>query len=93
MSRKKAEQILRICFGETGLVRPPSGERKGWEVRLILFSSEELEVIQQASEAIGLKAGRPWAKSNRTVLPFYGEDAMKWFTSGGATTPNSKSRR
>jgi hypothetical protein len=53
--------------------------KKGSEVRLVVASQAELRRAQDLVAAVGLKAGKPFAKHSRYVLPLYGADAVKWF--------------
>lgn len=53
--------------------------KKGNEVRLVVASLAELRRAQELVAAVGLKAGKPFTKHSRHVLPLYGAQAVKWF--------------
>lgn len=67
-------------------IRQPDAERrklekthykKGWEVRLVLGSEDEVKVARRLIRQSGLKAGRPFAKHRQWVLPFYGRKTVE----------------
>jgi len=57
--------------------------KKGWEVRLVLTSEDELEEARHLLAKAGLTAGRPFAKHNRWVQPVYGKEAVEFFAGDG----------
>lgn len=87
-SLQKASSHLRMLFERNGYVRLPRPEarqrsrrdyRKGYEVRLVLASRDEVASAQAALHVVGLKAGESWPKHSRIVLPVYGKAAIEWF--------------
>lgn len=50
--------------------------RKGWELRLVLRDEAALAAAQRLVEDSGLKAGRPFIKHSRWVLPLYGRKTV-----------------
>lgn len=79
---------LAQLFQRNGYIRAPREERrqeigrryhKGWEVRLVLNSEEELEEVRGLLEQAGLKAGRPFKKSRQWAQPIYGKGAVDIF--------------
>ena len=80
---------LAQIFQRNGYIRAPRDERrralgprykKGWEVRLVLKSQEELVDVHRLLEQSGLKAGRPFKKSRQWVQPIYSKKAVDFFT-------------
>ena len=53
--------------------------KKGFEVRLVLTSEEELREARRLLEAVGLRPGKPFRKHSRFVQPVYGKIALDWF--------------
>ncbi len=53
--------------------------KKGWEVRLLVYTAEELAEVRTLLARCGLRAGEPYAKGQRTVQPVYGELAVACF--------------
>jgi hypothetical protein len=51
--------------------------RKGWELRLVLDNESEVEAAVRSIASSGLKAGRPFKKWSRWVIPLYGREAVK----------------
>lgn len=87
-ARKAAETILALYFAEAGYVRTPNPVRlsegsqiyrKGWEVRLVVDTPEELDEVRNALELVGFRLARPFLKAGRHVQPVYGADAVDWF--------------
>lgn len=76
-------------FEQSGYVRRFDPERrkrvgsslykKGFEVRLVLTSEEELREARRLLEVVGLRPGKPFRKNSRFVQPIYGRSALDWF--------------
>ncbi len=93
-ARKSTAESYRIrltqLFQRNAHIRVPREERrreiglrykKGWEVRLVLKSQEELEEARDLLEQASLKPGRPFRKSRQWALPVYGKPAVDLFLS------------
>jgi hypothetical protein len=88
---RSAEEALRQIFARNGYIRVPRDERrreigtrykKGWEVRLILKSQEELDGARRLLEQVRLKPGKPFLKARRYAQPVYGRKAVELFIGG-----------
>ncbi|MBI4729708.1 MAG: hypothetical protein HY775_09460 [Acidobacteria bacterium] len=103
-SRKDAEQVLREAFARDGYVRVPDLRRrqelgsstfkKGWEVRLVADTEDELWLLRSCLLVVGFSPGASFRKVRRRVLPVYGRSAVEWFapsSRGGA--PGRAARR
>jgi len=75
-------------FERNGYLRYPDPERrekesrtykKGYEVRLVAYSRQELANIRRMLRAAGLPAGKPFVKVGRWVQPVYGKEAVERF--------------
>ncbi|MDI6767251.1 MAG: hypothetical protein QME52_10555 [Bacteroidota bacterium] len=53
--------------------------KKGWEVRLVAKTKDELYLIRQYLDDVGLKKGKPFKKGEQTIQPIYGKQAFNWF--------------
>jgi hypothetical protein len=90
-SDQEPEIALRQLFQQHGYVRAADEERKqqdakykkGYEVRLVVKTEDELTLIRHWLEQVGLKPGKPFRKHNRLVQPIYGKAAVEWFLSEG----------
>ncbi len=51
--------------------------KKGYETRFTCASKKEAKDIVAALKQIGIKAGKPFAKGNSTMVPVYGKDQVK----------------
>lgn len=89
-SNYRPEEMLILFFQRNGCVRLVDEKRrkelgqkykKGYEVRLVANSKEELENIRQLLKQSGFKAGKPYKKHLQFVQPVYGKLAVEWFTS------------
>ncbi|RME48593.1 MAG: hypothetical protein D6791_02890 [Chloroflexi bacterium] len=93
---QEAEAFLRELFQRNGYVRVPNEKRrqevgsqkykKGYEVRLVANSEEELEEIRQALRQLGFRPARPFQKHRQIVQPVYGKQAVEWFLSSADVT-------
>jgi hypothetical protein len=90
----EAKEALRKIFQRNGYIRVPRDERrrelgarykKGWEVRLILKSPEELDEAGRLLASVNLQPGRPFMKSRQYALPIYGRKAVDFFTTQAVT--------
>ncbi len=90
MSAKKApEEYLREIFERNGCARSPDPKqkeeksydeyKKGWEIRLVAKSKEELNQIQDALKQLDFEPGKPWDKLNQYVQPVYGKQEFERF--------------
>jgi hypothetical protein len=95
-----AAQRLWEVFARGGCIRIPNPRRraqdkqayrKGFEVRLSVRSDEELRRVREWLAAVALKAGRPYQKLRRTVLPIYVREAVATFERLIATAAPRKS--
>jgi len=59
-------------------VREGRSYKKGYEVRFVLDSSDELRAVRRLLQAVGLRPGRPFHKHRRLVQPVYGRAAVDW---------------
>jgi hypothetical protein len=53
--------------------------KKGYEVRLVAATRQELKQIRQLLIQIGFKPAKPFRKARRIAQPVYGKAAVKWF--------------
>jgi hypothetical protein len=80
---------LKQLFRLNGCVRVPNRKRikrlgrqkykKGYEVRLVAATRQELKQIRQLLRQIGFKPAKPFRKARRIAQPVYGKAAVKWF--------------
>jgi hypothetical protein len=84
------EMLLLGFFQRNGCVRVVDEKRrkelgqkykKGYEVRLVAYSREELEIMRRLIQQSGFKPGKPYKKHRQFVQPVYGKLAVDWFTS------------
>jgi len=89
VSAKAATARLAQLFQRNGYIRVPrearrrelgSRYKKGWEVRLVLKSEEELEEARHLVEQAGLKAGKAFKKYKQYAQPIYGKGAVDLFS-------------
>ena len=59
--------------------REGQGYKKGYEVRFVLASEEDLPVVRRLLTAAKLRPGKPFRKHQRYVQPVYGRAAVEWF--------------
>jgi hypothetical protein len=88
-SARRAAAELATIFASSGYVRRPDERRraardraaykKGWEVRLVVASSDEAQRATQLIAVVGLSAGRLFRKGRRIIVPLYGARAVQWF--------------
>jgi len=55
--------------------------KKGDEIRLVANSVSELDEIRHLLSQAGIKAGRPFRKSNQFRQPIYGREQIAFFLS------------
>jgi hypothetical protein len=53
--------------------------RKGWEVRFVLNTPDEVEQLQQLLRDAGFRPGKPFKKHSRLVQPVYGKAVVDYF--------------
>jgi hypothetical protein len=53
--------------------------KKGYEVRIIVKTAEELRRLRACILLAGFKPGSPYKKRKRIVQPIYGKSAVDWF--------------
>ena len=79
---------LATLFYRNGYVRVPDMDRraatprtykKGYEVRLVADTTEELEYIQHLLRLAGFEPGQPFAKAKQWRQPLYGRAAVERF--------------
>jgi hypothetical protein len=51
----------------------PAQYKKGDEIRLVVYSDEELDRVQELLDRAGFHAGQPFPKHSRWVQPIYGK--------------------
>jgi hypothetical protein len=82
--------LLLRWFERAGYVRTCDPERrlhegqaykKGYEVRFLLASRDEVREVRRLARAVGLRPGAAYAKHQRIVQPLYGATAVDWFVS------------
>lgn len=56
--------------------------RKGWELRLVVDNESEVEAAMRSIASSGLKAGRPFKKWSRWVIPLYGQKVVEVVQAG-----------
>jgi hypothetical protein len=87
--KESAAIQLRQLFRRNGYVRVPNVKRikrsgrqkykKGYEVRLVARSTDELKQIRLLLRQIKFKAAKPFRKGRRIIQPIYGRAAIEWF--------------
>ena len=87
-SQNSAERLLITFFERNGFVRLVNEKRreqegqkykKGYEVRLVAHSEEELKNMRQLLLHVGFKAGKSYKKCRQIIQPIYGKTAVEWF--------------
>jgi len=87
---KQALKSLITLFQRNGYVRVVDEKhrkefgqkyKKGYEVRLVANSKEELQIIRRLLKQAGFKPGKPYKKHLQFVQPVYGKSAVDWFAS------------
>jgi len=82
--------LLRYFFKWKGHVRWPNPKRrrqdgqkykKGYEIRLVVKTREELRQMRQQLRRAGFKLGKPFKKAKQIVQPIYGKQAVERFLS------------
>ncbi len=84
--------LARSFLDRSGYVRVPNQERrtelgsawyrrykKGWEVRLLARTEEELGQLRRWLEEAGFRPGRPFPKGRQIAQPVYGREAVARF--------------
>jgi hypothetical protein len=89
MNARSARHRLLDYFNRNGYVRSPDLKirktigtdkyKKGWEIRLVAKTKDELYLIGELLDEVGLKKGEPFKKGKLTVQPVYGKQAVEWF--------------
>ena len=83
-----ALQILRDLFTRNEDIRSPDKTlreeqgtkyKKGYEIRLTVYSEEELQKIKKLLRMYQVKHGKPFSKARRFIIPIYGKDAVDRF--------------
>lgn len=81
---------LTFYFARNGYLRGQSNDRleegheaykKGWEVRLVLHDTNEVEEARRLIERAGMRPGRVFQKHQCWIQPIYGRDAVMRFKS------------
>lgn len=88
-SSRSAATKLAAIFAKSGYVRRFAADerqrlgssqyKKGFEVRLLFGTQDQLREARRLLEALGLRAGKPYRKHSRLVQPVYGKPALDWF--------------
>ncbi len=88
MSHEEAKIELAKLLERNGCLRLPNAARrvhegpaykKGYEVRFLAMSWEELDHIREMLAVCSLKPGQPYVKHSRIVQPVYGRQAVELF--------------
>ena len=81
-------QTLRDIFLRSEDVRSPdrglqsklgTKYKKGYEIRLTVYSEEELQVVIRTLRMYRVVFGKQFAKGKRFIIPIYGKDTVKRF--------------
>src|SRR2546427_9216150 len=84
----KPEVLLARLYQTSGYVRLSDEQRKrkdaqkykkGSEVRFVVGTRGELEIVRGLLRQVGLKPGAPFQKHSRWVQPVYGREAVDRF--------------
>jgi hypothetical protein len=59
----------------------PRDYKKGYEIRLVARTQQELATMRRLLRQVDLRAGKPFPKHNQWVQPVYGREAMDLFKS------------
>lgn len=88
-NERKAIQELAAFFDRNGYVRCPNASqheakgsqlyKKGYEIRLVANSRNELNRIRKFLREAGFRPGAPFAKANQFGQPIYGKEAVARF--------------
>lgn len=57
--------------------RGSASYKKGYEVRFVLATKEELAHVRRLLKAAGFEPGKPFAKHSKLVQPVYGREAVE----------------
>lgn len=85
---ESAEVKLIQYFRRNGYVRVVNPKRreelgqkykKGYEVRLVAYTENELEEMRELLSQVGFRPGKQFPKHHQFVLPIYGRKAVEWF--------------
>ena len=85
---QRSEAYLAEAFHRAGYIRQPNAARaksdgrsykKGYEVRLVADSQEELAKIRKHLRKAGFKLAKPYKKGKGMVQPVYGKLHMERF--------------
>ena len=80
-------QLIEL-YRKNGYARTPNTKRrasekakykKGWEIRLVLGSEDELDEVRRLLKQEGMEPGNPFRKSTRWVQPLYGKRIFERF--------------
>lgn len=86
--RNDPNAVLVWYFQRNGCVRVVDEERrqklgqkykKGYEVRLVANSEDELQEIQRLISKAGFWLAKPYRKRSQIVQPIYGKATVDWF--------------
>ncbi len=84
--------VLAYFFRRNGYVRLPDKKlrkelgqkyKKGYEVRLVANSQEELNKMRQLLMRVGFRPGKPFQKRKQFVQPIYGKRSVEAFLAFG----------
>jgi hypothetical protein len=100
-SARGAKSRLLEYFQRNGYMRFPNMKqrknnpnyKKGHEVRLVLYSREELDEVISLLELVGLSGGRPFQKNQQVVQPIYGKDAVDAFLEWNRVATKASKKR
>ncbi len=85
---QEPEAQLAYFFYRNGCLRLPNATRrkegsqkykKGYELRLVAQTKNELKQIRRLLQQMGFKLGKPYQKGRQTVQPVYGKQAVEQF--------------
>ncbi|MBI3194153.1 MAG: hypothetical protein HYZ34_06775 [Ignavibacteriae bacterium] len=82
-------KILKEVFLRSEDVRTPDKKlqttqgtqkyKKGYEIRLTVYSADELESVKKKLRLYNVTYGKPFKKARRFIIPIYGKDTVKRF--------------
>jgi len=100
-SARGAKSRLLEFFQRNGYMRFPNMKqrknnpnyKKGHEVRLVLYSLDELDEVVRLLERVGLSGGRPFQKNQQVVQPIYGKEAVDAFLEWNRTATKASKKK
>jgi hypothetical protein len=80
-------RLLKEIFTRNAYSRVPNEERrkegqkykKGYEVRFVVKTEDELKELRELLKKAGLTPARPFQKAKQVIQPVYGKQAIEYF--------------